>query len=417
MCAERFLAGALALLLGALLLGVGLVGCTGELNRSRSLIDDGGDDVDTGVATADTATTTPDTTPNQPDTGGDASSLDLGTDVPDSGQSPGDAGTDAEPPGPCETITCGVHAHCLVDACVCDEGFQMSGSDCEAEEVVEPASHTKAEVCRRYQESASVSPNYFVAGTSGQCDPGTLTQAGIADSVRRLSFYRWLCGLAPVSATNNTYNNQAQYCAVTSAWNAANISAHNPDPSATCYTAEGADGASTSNIAWGRSMSGPSLIDQFIDDWGNDTTLGHRRWCLMPSLGQVGVGIYHNSQTQYGSAGCLKVISTGGGGGSPPPAGYIAYPPAGFVPRALASGTLWSLSNSGITGDVTVTMTEMSTSTVMPVTMKPLTGNYGGLETLAWALQGWTPEANEVYKVEVTDGTDTVTYEVKPVDC
>jgi hypothetical protein len=46
----------------------------------------------------------------------------------------------------------------------------------------------------------------------------------------------------------------------------------------------------------------------------------------------------------------------------------------------------------------------------------PLSGSYGS-PTVAWRLDGWSPAAGETYRVEVTDGTTTIAYEVRPVSC
>ncbi len=247
---------------------------------------------------------------------------------------------------------------------------------------------------------------------SGDADPGR-----VDDAVRRLNFYRWLCGLGPVSADDDTNNTQAQLCAVTSAWNPAGYMAHTPDPSAICYTSEGAFGAGHSNIAWGV-HSGPTMIDQFMIDRGNETTLGHRRWCLYPPLGQVGAGIYHGGGSGsgfYGGAACLKVMATGGGGSGSPRPDVVAYPPAGYVPVGLTTA-MWSIAGGGLTGGVDVTITRGSDGTIMPVTVQGLDDGYGA-RTMAWSLDGWTPDASEDYQVEVTDGTSTVTYHVLPVQC
>jgi len=52
----------------------------------------------------------------------------------------------------------------------------------------------------------------------------------------------------------------------------------------------------------------------------------------------------------------------------------------------------------------------------LPATSVPLSGGYGS-PTVAWRLDGWSPVAGETYRVEVTDGTTTVAYEVSPVSC
>lgn len=418
-----------------------LSGCTGDLTEKTSSLNDAGgvdagadaisfdanpiDDAndsgltDTDLGIYDTAPAPDTDIPNDADDDADddADAADTADPV-DTDDPVADTGPDIDttPPDPCNG-SCGTHAQCIEDACVCDEGFRdASDGGCEAIVAGDPASHTNAAVCQRFDDAFQVSSGFFEAATSGQCDPGNLKQSGIDDGVRALTFFRWLTGLGPISANNDTYNQQAQLCAVTSAHNPANANAHHPDESSTCYTPQGAAGAGSSNIAWSYNMNGPGMIEQFMDDRGNDTTLGHRRWFLKPGLGVVGIGMYTGENTTYPWAGCVKVIGTGGGGGSAPPLGYIAYPPAGFVPERLTQTKLWSLSNSGIHSDFTVTVTEVSSGDDLPVTNMPLSGNYG-VATIAWKREGWDPESGESYKVEVSDDEDTIIYTVKPVDC
>ncbi len=347
------------------------------------------------------------------DAGGDAAGPDAAVEF-DGGFDAGfDGGFDAGPGDPCADVRCMAHGRCIEGRCACVEGFVASGDQCVAEPVGDPASHTQAEVCARYRASLAVSSGYYVAGEA-MCDPGTLTRGGIDDAVRRLNFFRWLTGLGPVSAEDPTDNLQAQHCAMTSAWNPAGPGAHFPEPSAVCYTPEAAAGAGSSNIAWGR-QTGPSMIDQFMIDWGNDSTLGHRRWCLNPPLREVGVGIYHGG-TSYGGASCLKVLGTGGGATGASPPENVPYPPPGFVPVELTRRQLWSLGGVRFSGEVTVTVTRASDGMAMPTTTMPLMGSYGQ-PTVAWRLDGWNPEPGDTYSVEVTDGATTVAYEVRPVSC
>ena len=92
------------------------------------------------------------------------------------------------------------------------------------------AGATKAEVCMRYQTSGVV-PAAFFSKTAATCDPGVLTADGIASAVARINFYRWLTGLAPVTASASA-NDLAQKCALVSAWNPAGPQAHTPPPTA-----------------------------------------------------------------------------------------------------------------------------------------------------------------------------------------
>ncbi len=333
----------------------------------------------------------------------DAPSGDAGT-FPDPGNAPsGDvvSGDPSQPSGDAGVVVLG------------DSGTSPATVDAGSVDPTDPSTHTQAEVCQRFRDSSAASPAFFQAGASGSCDPGTTTTQGVDDAVRRLNFYRWFTGLPSVSA-DAADNGLAQACAVVSAWNPATEMAHTPSPGAQCYTPDGASGAGTSNIGWGDSNA-VEMVDGFVADPGNDTTLGHRRWCLYPPLAQVGVGLYLGGDAGYGEAGCLKVVSDSDSWPPPNPSQPVAYPPAGFVPVSLTQG-LWSIAGGGLNGSITVTITRTSDGATLPTSIQPLQDGFG-LPTQAWRLNGWSAVPGEDYLVQVTDGATTVSYHVRPVTC
>jgi hypothetical protein len=327
---------------------------------------------------------------------------------PDGGTTPM---PDMTPPGACANVSCGLNSHCSAGLCVCDTGFELQGGTCKASAVPDPATHTQVDVCNMYKSSDVKTPGFFsVSSTS--CDPGTVTAAGLDASVTRINFHRWLVGLAATShQTSNDHT--AQDCALVSAWNPAGPSAHFPPSTAQCYTADGAAGAGSSNIAWGCGTP-VDAIDQWIDDQGNETTLGHRRWILNPPLDPVGFGIYLGGDSGYGSAACLQIFGMSGSGPNPD---FVAYPPPGPIPYQLAA-TTWSFSgNSYDYTAPTVKVVRMSDGMTMPTTLMPLDnpGGFNYANATSWT-PGFTPAAGETYRVTVTAGK-TTTYDVMPVDC
>lgn len=274
-----------------------------------------------------------------------------------------------------------------------------------------PPGHSEAEVCAAYAAAMATEPDPFTGGAAGMCDPGVLSENGVRDAVRLLNFYRWLAGLGPVGDDVNA-NRMAQQCSVMAAWNPAGPSAHSPSPAAVCYSTEGAQGAGTSNIAWGPG-SPSGAVDQFMQDWGNENTMGHRRWLLYPPLQPVGVGFYRGGNN-YGSAACMQVLNFGGSGPHPE---YVSWPPPGFVPAGLTSWQ-WTFHSSmvplgGITGDVT----RLSDGVQLPITVQWMEGSYGE-STISLLRDGWSPEAGQVYRVTLRppEGTPVV-YDVNPVNC
>jgi hypothetical protein len=201
---------------------------------------------------------------------------------------------------------------------------------------------------------------------------------------------------------------------VCSSWNPPGTvpNPHNPPTTAKCYTSQGAQGAGQSNIAWG-SGHPAQAIDQFIEDNGNETTMGHRRWIFNPPLGPVGIG-YYAGGGPYGNAECLAVFGQSGGGPSPT---WVSFPPPGFSPVDIVSW-MWTFHHTSDTTNATIKVTRTSDSANLNMTKMPLIPGYANYSTVGFSPNGWSPKAGEVYVVEVSGvGSGAITYEVKPVTC
>jgi hypothetical protein len=289
----------------------------------------------------------------------------------------------------------------------------MQGGNCTAAPPGDPSTHTQQDVCMQWASGHTVTePNPLVA-SGMQCDPGSLKSGAFVDTLARMNMFRWLGGLGPTT-DDATYDTDAQACANLEAWwnFAMPESPHMPPMSATCYTANGAATAGQSNIAWG-SGSPAQAIDQFMEDNGNATTLGHRRWILNPPLGPVGIG-YWQTGGMYGNAECLRVFGMMGGGPNPP---WTSVPNAGFVPIEIAQWT-WSFhgSLSGIP-NAGITMLRVDDNMPLTVTVQMLSQGYGQ-DAISWTPNGWAVEAGKTYRVMVSGlGGGTVQYDVKPVVC
>lgn len=312
------------------------------------------------------------------------------------------------------TCACGANARCEASQCVCMPGFTAGASGCEPVLPGDPTTHSQADVCSAWRtghvENATAS---FTPGAQA-CDPGSLPAAAMDDALRRLNMFRWLVGEGPTTDDPSVDAND-QACAVIAANNPAGASAHQPPPSATCYSSAGAAGAGASNIAWG-CANAAGAMDQWMQDWGNATTLGHRRWMLNPPLGPVGVGFFSGGTGPYGNAACLGVFGMGGSG--PHPAWY-AYPPPGFAPQETATGA-WSL-HSGALGvaNAQIQVTRIADGVSIPVAVQTLAQGYGE-DAISWTASG-TPgfDSGQGYRVAVSNlsSAPAFTYDVNLVTC
>lgn len=269
---------------------------------------------------------------------------------------------------------------------------------------------TEAEVCTAWTDGHVVTTPDPLVTNGTDCDPGTLKQGAISDTLARLNMFRWLSGLGPAT-TEDGLNQTAQLCANLESWwdFSAGGSPHNPPSTAKCYTAQGASGAGMSNIAWG---NGPAdSIDQFFKDDGNQATMGHRRWLVNPPLGPVGVG-YWEGGGQFGSAECLMVFGISGGGPTPE---WVSVPNEGFVPLEVATWT-WTFHAPGADG-AQISMRRVDDNAPLPITVKKLQQGFG-VEAVSWTREGWEPEVGKTYRVTVAGlVAGDVTYDVMPIDC
>ncbi len=154
-----------------------------------------------------------------------------------------------------------------------------------------------------------------------QRDPGiTLARER---GLRTLVAYRWLCG-APHEGLrldpelNRLATLGAKLCA---AIGHLDHTPDNPGWPEEEYR-DGYKGTSHSNLATVAGLR--RSVHMYMDDSdpSNIDRLGHRRWCLSPGLGRVGLG-------HWGGFSAMYVMAGGGKGVAKGP---VAYPPPGYVP-------------------------------------------------------------------------------------
>ena len=384
------------LLVAAALLAMTGVSCEGKFTA-------GGED-----SAADAGDDAPPDTGGEPDSAGDADAP-LETDgtepdgIPDVAEVPLDGPdgdpADPVPDDPCAAVACGDNAHCVSGRCVCDDGFVDVGGVCRTADPGDPESRTEAEACDRWRADYPTTASWVWNEGAGTCDLGEVNDAARNDGVRRINLYRWLVGLLPV--TRNVGVEEAQQaCAIMMLRNG--TLNHSPPSSWECYTAEGAGAAGSSNLAMG-SGDPAGAVDQYLQDWGNEDTMGHRRWILYPPYSAAGIG-------QAGSYNCLNVFSWG----SPSSRPWVAFPAPGPYPAQGVLGA-WTFSADGVGSSTQVTVTRESDGADLGVTTALMSGSYGQPTV---TFDPGEAAAGETYVVTVTGlGGDDVTYRVRIVDC
>ena len=366
--------------LALLLLGSPFVGgCTGELS---------GGDLDGGGT--------------RPDSGVRADAPGVSIDAP---TLPRDTGTVSPS---CTGVTCGAGAVCdpASGDCVCAPGFVDTGAGCTAAPPGDPSTRTASDVCALWTEGHRSTASASWTPGATECGSGSMSRAALDDALRRITMFRALVGLPPV--VDEAGRNAIDQACANLMYRNGTID-HFPPTSWRCYSAEGAMGASSSNLAYGTGNAADA-IDLFVSDVGVDS-LGHRRWVLNDPLGVVGIGFAGNST-------CLGVFDGSGSGNRP----WTSWPNAGPSPIEGLSGgfggsALWSFhSRSMSLGTATVTMARVSDGSPLAVTVTHPPDGYGP-STVAWAPSGWTPTAGVRYRVTVSNGGSEITYEVELVSC
>jgi len=265
------------------------------------------------------------------------------------------------------------------------------------------------DLCARWStDTADMSETGFTGNVS-TCTMGDMSATSRANALRVLNLYRWIAAL-PAVTTSDQHNQDDQACALMMAAN--NTLNHTPPSTWTCYTANGATAAGSSNIAG----SGATLaMAMYMVDPGNETTLGHRRWCLSNTLGPIGIG-----STGSNSYSCMWTLNGTGKAGKQ----WMAWPPPGFFPIQAARDnwnrtldtTGWSMQSDSINLAGAVVTVTLNGST-LPVKVTQLAANYGSRYAITFIPSGWTMAAGNVYHVSITGISTAIEYDVQVVSC
>ncbi|PRQ07683.1 CAP domain-containing protein [Enhygromyxa salina] len=263
-------------------------------------------------------------------------------------------------------------------------------------------------LCERWNaDRADLSEGNWTGSVNG-CNAGDMDGPWRNRSLAQINLYRWLADLPPVT-TSADRNTKAQACALMMQAN--NALSHTPPMNWSCWSGPGSEGAGSSNIA---GTAAVTAVDLYMIDYGNASTLGHRRWILSNSLGPTGIG----STDGYS---CMWAIGGNGDAGKQ----WTAWPPPGQFPSEAINPLWWGdgLNESGWSlqsdelnlGGAAVTIT--SSGQDRPVTVVNLSGGYGSSSAIAMIPNGWTAQVGETYHVEVSGVGVPISYDVEIVDC
>ncbi len=237
-------------------------------------------------------------------------------------------------------------------------------------------------------------------GNHASCNAGSTSAAFKATMLTRINYFRAMAGIPPITAFKNEYNNKAQKAALMMSVNSALD--HSPPMSWTCYTADGAEGAGSSNLFLG--VYGPSAITGYIHDFGGGNfPVGHRRWILYPQSQYLGTGDI--PATGFPASNALWVFDLDNMWGPRPDTReeYVAWPPPGYTPYQVVFPR-WSFGFAGANfSNANVTMTKNGQPLSLQV--NPVVNGFGE-NTLVWEPNdtfGQAPASDIVYTVTITN--------------
>ncbi len=234
------------------------------------------------------------------------------------------------------------------------------------------------------------------------CVSGSISALAQSRTLQRINYYRRLVGVTDNTTFDPMRNTATQDAALMMKAN--NALSHTPPPGWLCYTSAGYSGADNSNIASG-SHSAQS-VKQFMDGAGSgNTAVGHRRWLLYTRQTSFGHGSTDITDIIWVFNPVVSPLSV-------PP--FVAFPPAGYVPRNLIPAR-WSFSipNADF-GSCTVTVSNEAGATLTR-TQHALANGYGD-NTVVWdftnpgtdlAWNGTTDKAVDVRVAGVKIGSVT----------
>ncbi len=238
---------------------------------------------------------------------------------------------------------------------------------------------SRAEVVARWQDTYVDNTPFAWSGAINGCVAGDTTEAFKIAVLKRLNYYRAMAGLPGNLSLDLAFSAKAQQAALM--MDANDSLSHAPPANWACYSADGAEAAGRSNLAYssfpGRSVN---LLDGYMQDRGaNNAVTGHRRWILYSRLAAIGSG-------DVPQANALWII---GPGTTTTPAATVAvaWPPRGYIPRALAAPTdRFSLSCPGANFSAASIAMRNDSGQPLAIRIESRNDNGYGDNTIVWSV-------------------------------
>lgn len=238
-------------------------------------------------------------------------------------------------------------------------------------------------------------------GNLAGCVRGSISQLAQDRTLQRINYYRRMVGLPENMTFDPSRNTDTQAAALIMGANDSLY--HFPPSTLLCYTTQGYNGASNSNLGLGFHSS--QAVKQYMDDIGiGNEEAGHRRQILYSRAASFGHGSARTANSVIGFADALWIGNPGVTPAYLPQ--FTAFPPAGYVPRNLIPPR-WSFSIPGANFSSALVTVRNELGTLLTLTNQPTVNGYGD-NTLVWDLNNaatdlaWSGSADKTFRVTVS---------------
>lgn len=261
------------------------------------------------------------------------------------------------------TFTTDLQDKSVIKANMIQSGYNMPDTSVKSLGVVY---HTQEEIKEYLKKSGAkitdainydIKPVVTGAGSLGKVNDATQDSA-----IKMLNQIRYVAGVSANVIADDRYIQLTQAAAVVNAAN--NGLSHSPSKPAgmdnTLYEL-GRKGAGESNIAFAPTTYtlNAMLLKLWVgdSDSNNISVLGHRRWCLNPTMGKTGFGVAPKGTYNFSAMYSFDRSGTN-------TVKRVAWPAQNMPVDYFASGDAWSVSIGENVADAKVTLTDTKTNKV-----------------------------------------------------
>lgn len=257
------------------------------------------------------------------------------------------------------------------------------GNSAQAATGIDVKTHTQEEIrsyIKNYGGDINKAPVYAdTPVTSAPYAAGALSDETQQNALAVLNGVRYIAGIPYNVTLDATYISKVQAGTLINYLN--KKLTHNPDrPSGMSDDLYqlGCSGTGSSNIEGGSGTSGRPLGKSIVSGWMGDgdasniDRVGHRRWCLNPSMGKTGFG------SVWGLNGCYSAMYSFDKSNTSSGVSVVAWPAQNMPTEYFAANSPWSISRStAFDSGATVKLTRTSDQKVWNFASPGTTGADG----------------------------------------